>query len=55
MADKYTLAIEYEDYDTDFDHKIEAAIGRDRNGSGFGFGVRDITFGFGQKPAAKKR
>ncbi len=54
MADKYVLIVEYEDYDPDFDHRIENAIGRKRNGSGYGEDGRDISFGFSQKPAAKR-
>ena len=33
-------------FDSEFDDVVEKCVGRDREGSGFGFGVRDLDFFF---------
>jgi len=54
----YYLECSYEDYDLDFEEKIEKLVGKERCGSGMGFGKRDIGFDFETREecmAAKKR
>ncbi len=43
-----SLCVEYRGMPDDRDHQIEKLVGRDRDGSGYGFvdNVRDLGFGF---------
>ena len=51
---RYNLVAVYVGYDTDKDKMIRKIVGRDNNGSGFGFGERDLGFSFFTKPAAER-
>lgn len=48
----YRLTVEYEGFDQEFDKKIEKTIKRECDGSGFGFGGRDLGFYYKTKLSA---
>lgn len=51
---KYTIVFTYHGFDMNFDRHLEKSAGRSRDGSGYGFGLRDLSFGYFQYPAAKR-
>lgn len=50
----FILEAQYNGYSQDFDRKLDRAVKREREGSGCGFGRRDITWSFKKEEAAKR-
>ena len=54
MQFKYSVVVTYQDFDRDFDYRLEKAVGRESGGSGFGAGGRDVCFDYVRKDAAER-
>ncbi len=54
MGKCYRIAVEYEGYDTEYDFELEARVGRNRAGSGIGFGIRDLEWNYYRRDAAER-
>lgn len=52
MEPKYTVVVTYQEFDRDFDYRLEKAVGRESDGSGFGYSGRDLCFDYVRKDAA---
>ena len=50
----YIVKAVYEDFDSEFDRRLEKAVGRSSDASGFGLGERDLAWYFKTEKAAKK-
>ena len=51
----YRLVVEYDGFNPEKDNRILKLAGREDEGRGFGFGVRDISFEFKDRRAAYRR
>lgn len=51
MKFKYELVVKYSGFSSEYDNLIEKTVGKEREGSGYGGGIRDMSFYFVKKNA----